>query len=527
MFERVLGELHSNSLPYSPPVYPPAQAWEKLTEEDVIRNAWQNTIRQKGHLDLYVHIPFCASRCTFCGLYSKRLKKSEEIDAYLTALEKEVKILSSMLAPGKIDGLRIGGGTPSLLSPKQIKRLYDMIFKNFEFSSDRFSDKPAHGVVFESHPRFLTPKKLKVLKEEGTHWIAMGVQSLDDDVLAKTNRMQKAEDVFRAYSNIREAGIPFIANDLIYGLEGQTVDSFCHDIEKLIKMKADRVVMYAFSPTRLTPSSKDNVNITKKHRETIARMEEEGFNFLKSHGYIVKDEFHEYWGSTGGLGDKIYTYTYDEYDNTEKWHSILSLGAGAMSVANANLRYQNHISVPAYIKSLEKGLLPIRAGVQLTEKINMLNHIIMNFINSSRVLYKQFEIEFGSPIDETFKNEMEGLISQGLVKRKKTGYFIVAEDQQRIVVGEDRYRIIVEVSRAFFEPKVVEKLKKFFKIDKKKKTHSVISLKNYDYKKVLIKMIRAKKSGYNNIEWKDIPSCGLDVSLLKAADKLNLYVKKQ
>ena len=516
-FDKVMNELHCKSLPFSPPIYPPAQAWGKVNNESVIRKAWQKTIKQDGHIDLYVHIPFCANVCNFCGLYSKQLKKSSEIDEYLTVLDKEARVLGSMLSPGKIDGLRIGGGTPSLLSPKQIKRLFNIIFKAFSFKSDRFSSAPSHGVVFEAHPRFLTPEKLKVLKEEGTHWIAMGVQSLDDKVLAKTNRAQTAADVHLAYLNIRKAGIPFIANDLMYGLEGQTAESFCRDIDTLIKLKADRIVMYEFCPTGLTPFSKKGGSLMARQRKSIAIMAKKGFDALKARGYKVKDEFHEYWGVVGGIGDRIYTYTYDEYDNNECWHSVLSLGAGAMSVANQNMRYQNFLSVPAYTSKLKKGILPVCAGIELTDKTNMLNHIILNFINSSRVLFKQFEIEFGVSLDEKFSDKMKILISRGMIRRKKTGYFIVEKD---------RYRVVIEVSRVFFESKVVEKLKTVFKIGKNQKSSSVISLKNSNHRKILAQMIIAKNSGCDSVKLENIPVRGLDIRILKAADKLKLCVRK-
>ncbi|MCK5582168.1 MAG: hypothetical protein KAI33_00170, partial [Elusimicrobiales bacterium] len=182
-----------------------------------------------------------------------------------------------------------------------------------------------------------------------------------------------------------------------------------------------------------------------------------------------------------------------------------------------NMRYQNFLSVPAYTKKLKKGILPVCAGIELTDKTNMLNHIILNFINSSRVLFKQFEIEFGVSLDEKFSDKMKILISRGMIRRKKTGYFIVEKD---------RYRVVIEVSRVFFESKVVEKLKTVFKIGKNQKSSSVISLKNSNHRKILAQMIIAKNSGCDSVKLENIPVRGLDIRILKAADKLKLCVRK-
>ena len=149
----------------------------------------------------------------------------------------------------------------------------------------------------------------------------------------------------------------------------------------------------------------------------------------------------------------------------------------------------------------------------------MINHMILNFINSSRVFFKQFKREFGASadVDKEFGDELKGLISKGIIERRKNGYFLISEDS---------YYVVVEISRAFFEDKVVKKLASFFKLDKKPKGFPVISLKNYNIKRVIAEMIIVRDRGHNAVKLTDIPAKGLDASILKALDKLNLCIQK-
>lgn len=515
LFSRMLDRLHQESLPYEPPIYPPPTAWEKLTDPKIVKRAWRTIAKREGPLDLYFHLPFCRTICDFCGLYARRLTSGAELDRYLDALEAEARMLAPAVAPRRMNGIRIGGGTPSLLSARQIHRLFDLIFSNFQLERDRYSDDPG-GLVFEANPEFLTPPKLRALKEEGVNWIAMGVQTLDDKVLKIVNRAQKAAHVKRAYKDARKAGIPYIAFDLMYGLEGQTSESFIRDIETLIGWGPDRIVMYEFSPTARTPFARKGGLMSPAQRHEVAAMVKAGLKLLNSRGYKVNDEMHEYWGVPGGPGDRIYTYTYDETDNDGNYHSVLALGAGALSVANKVLRYQNDSSVARYQKSLKAGKLPLDTGVVLTPRVNMINYVILEFINALRLSGKRFRKAFGRKPGDVFPRQLKKLTAEGLVRRRNGDYEVTVE----------RERAVYEIPRVFYDAKVARRLCERFGLKEAPRSKSrpaviVAGGGRRSPRTLVAEMRRARSEGKESLELvgRGAPKAVLDL-LAQAARKL-------
>ena len=453
LVQRILQELHSETLPYSPLIYPPPQAWDKTDNDILLRNSWREISKIKNApVDLYVHIPFCASVCNFCGMNSKLLDDPCRIDEYLNALNAEASIIGGLLSPKKISSVRVGGGTPSLLSESQIRKLFGFLFDIFKFERNQFGNNPI-SIVFEASPYSLDIGKLGVLKENGVNGLALGVQSLDDKVLRRSGRLQTKAEVREVIKNARQAKFDYVSVDLMCGLEGQTEKSFLNDVETMIKWGADRIVLYGFSPTKHTRFAKEGGIITEKRRKEISRVVEKGIGIIQNKGYKSDaDETEVNSGIRDYPGRGIYEgsyLAYGEQDEKGRWHSVAGLGLGSMSVIVDKARYGNHRSLKAYMNSLKRGRLPAETGVKLTLKMKMINHI-MRIIDDRVISIKKFKRKFGEDIKEKFSNQLRHLVSRGIIRERGGNYEI-----GRIMNGEN---LIFEISHAFFEEKILKKL---------------------------------------------------------------------
>ena len=188
---------------------------------------------------LYIHIPFCASRCIYCGFYSTTLMELR--DRYVDALCQEMTLRQEALVQQglplpSLDTIYIGGGTPSQLSPRHLKILFDHINKVF-------SNK-ATEVTIEMNPDDVTEEYAHALSQLPVNRVSMGAQTFDDTRLRFLNRRHNARQVPQAVKTLREAGISNISIDLMYGFPGETIDNWQDDITKALDLGVEHLSAY-------------------------------------------------------------------------------------------------------------------------------------------------------------------------------------------------------------------------------------------------------------------------------------------
>ena len=188
---------------------------------------------------LYIHIPFCASRCIYCGFYSTTLMELR--DRYVDALCHEMALRQEALAQQglplpSLDTIYIGGGTPSQLSPRHLKILFDHINKVFSNN--------ATEVTIEMNPDDVTEEYAHALSQLPVNRVSMGAQTFDDTRLRFLNRRHNARQVPQAVKTLREAGISNISIDLMYGFPGETIDNWQDDITKALDLGVEHLSAY-------------------------------------------------------------------------------------------------------------------------------------------------------------------------------------------------------------------------------------------------------------------------------------------
>ena len=161
--------------------YPPLLIWDDNIDDLAIKRLWKNALRDNGNkFGIYIHVPYCKQKCTFCRYFSVELNDggTTELENFLNSLEKEICIYKDVFLKASVSTLYFGGGTPAILNCAQIDRIFKLLFKNFDFSKCK-------QITFEGNPNFLDKEKLALLKKSGVNRLTIGVQSLNGTVIKK------------------------------------------------------------------------------------------------------------------------------------------------------------------------------------------------------------------------------------------------------------------------------------------------------------------------------------------------------
>ena len=220
--------------------YPHKTAYRRLDPKPRLADVWRGEPRDA--LSFYMHIPFCEVRCGFCNLFTRTGAPASLTDGYLDALERQAVAVRAALEESgpepRFANAAIGGGTPTYLSPDELSRLFDIAEKVMGVGLG------AIPLSVEASPATATPDRLAVLAERGTTRLSLGVQSFDDVEARSAVRPQKAADVFAALDAVRAAGIPVLNIDLIYGIEGQTRDSWRSSLKTALRWSPEEIYLY-------------------------------------------------------------------------------------------------------------------------------------------------------------------------------------------------------------------------------------------------------------------------------------------
>ena len=201
---------------------------------------------EKTPLGIYIHVPFCRSKCQYCDFYSLSCKDDSLMDEYLKAICTHIKE-TGPLAPGyRVDTVYFGGGTPSFLGADRMAAILTTIRQSFDVSTRA-------EITFEANPDSVTPRLLRRLKSEGFNRVSLGVQCDNDELLEKLGRPHTFEDAVIAVEKIRKAGYKNLSLDLMYGLPGQTMADWQDTLVNVLQLKPDHISCYGLKVEKGTP----------------------------------------------------------------------------------------------------------------------------------------------------------------------------------------------------------------------------------------------------------------------------------
>src|SRR3982751_6395413 len=336
--------------------YPPFSVWsgENLS---AIQQAFDTPPKDpSARLGLYLHIPFCRKRCRFCYFRVYTDKNADEIEAYLTALSREIALYAGHegLRGRQFEFVYFGGGTPSYLSNEQLKRMVERINHRWRWDA-------AKEVTFECEPGTLKQSKLETIKQIGVTRLSLGVEHFDDEILSINGRAHKSPEIVRAWEWIRNVGFPQVNVDLIAGMLGETEDKWKYAVEKTLALDPDSLTIYQMEVpfnTGIAKEAREHGGVSevaswaqKRAWVDYAFRQFEAAGYVVSSAYtLVKPETHAGFVYRDSL-----------------WRGADLVGTGVASFSHfQGVHYQNVDTWEKYIEMLDQGQLPIARALPIS-----------------------------------------------------------------------------------------------------------------------------------------------------------------
>jgi len=319
-------------------------------DREYAKNCWQKFLEKskKPFLSLYLNIPFCPKKCKFCMYYSTSLEGKGELDKYLAYLENEMAFFSPAFSNHSFKALYFGGGTPSILNAEQLERILKQTYRYFNL--DRGGQ-----LTFEASPYTLNKKKIDILANYFNN-IALGVQSMDEEVLKENNRPYVTYECLQELAGyIKTKGFKSFEIDLIFGLTGDTSEKLIKSLDYAMRLGPNSISLYKLLECCDTarfirekfPGQKGNVNLDKNYvcaKYASADIFEEIKVFCDKFGYSTQNSgqysaprFVRKDQQNAGAKECYYIPYYSPITDC----SILGIGVGAESYISCESTYRN------------------------------------------------------------------------------------------------------------------------------------------------------------------------------------------
>ncbi|MET0263750.1 MAG: oxygen-independent coproporphyrinogen III oxidase [Rariglobus sp.] len=375
-------------------------------------------------LSVYIHLPFCEALCWYCGCNNIITRDHSAADAYLDHLATEIALTAARIRPDRlVTQLHLGGGTPTFLSPTQLRRLGRIV-------RDHFTFHPHAEIGVEIDPRHLTAAQVEALVELGLNRASLGVQDTNPAVQLAIHRIQPHATNVAAVALLRAAGVHSISFDLIYGLPLQTADSFSRTLDDVLSLAPSRLSLFSYAhipwlkPAQQifeklqqlpAPEAKLALFALARHRLTAA-----GYVDIGLDHFALPDDELTVAQRNGTLHRNFQGYS------THRGASLYAFGLSAISSTPGSYR-QNVKTLDAYRDALAAGRLPIERGLILTPEDQRRRTLIMRLMCDRRLDYTALSRELGIDFPSTYARELASLadlIADGIVQTDAHGLFI-------------------------------------------------------------------------------------------------------
>lgn len=388
---------------YHVEVYPPLDFWEPGQTPAV-----EEALRQPGSPDdplgLTVYIPFCQTKCDYCHCLSYADARPELVDIYLDSVVSELGYysLQPAIRGRPLTSVFITGGTPSLLTPAQVRRLFNGLKYFLPWGSVR-------EVCFECAPRSVNRPLLECLREIGVNRLSLGVQSLDNTVLKFNGRIHLVEDVQRAWELIRAAGFDRVNVDLMVGLVGETQERWRDTIRQAIALQPESVTIYQTEIPENTQTYHDladgELPAPLPDWNTKRQQLDAGFTELAAAGYHVITAYTAVKDPT--------RHRFEHQQHLWQGGNVLGLGVNACSYLDG-LVYQNAVTLEAYRVQIRQGLLPLKRARRLSPFARFVREFILR-LKSGEVSVPELRAKYGGDAIAIFGPQLQELAAAGLL----------------------------------------------------------------------------------------------------------------
>ena len=333
----------------------------------------------KTPLGIYIHVPFCRSKCHYCDFYSVTDMDTQLYDGYLDAICDHIRE-TGPLAPGyQVDTVYFGGGTPSYFGAEGLAAILSAIRRSFDVSSGA-------EITFEANPDSVTPKLLRRLRGEGFNRISLGVQCDDDDILQAIGRPHDFQQAVEAVRMIRKAGFKNLSLDLIYGLPEQNLESWQRTLLRVLELKPEHISCYGLKLEEGTPLCQAQHQLRLPDDDMQADMYLATVEILRSKGY------RQYEISNFARRGR------ESRHNMKYWTGGEYLGFGPDASSDfAGKRFSLVRDLPAYIEGIRSGGQVLREVQTVAQRERAGEYLMMHLRTTYGISGAEYEKRFLLP----------------------------------------------------------------------------------------------------------------------------------
>jgi len=347
---------------------------------------------------LYLHIPFCSSRCSYCD-FATGLYQSELAERYVQGLINEIR--ASQYAGEIVDTIYFGGGTPSLLAPARLERILASLYERFEITG-------GPEITIEINPGSATPEKLRAFRSLGINRASFGAQTFDDAELAKLGRSHNSADTLRTFAHLRDAGFANISFDLIAGLPGQTLEGWQRNIKQALDLAPEHLSFYLLEVHSGTPLAEhirsgiqpqpDDDLAGMMYKWMLEQAVEAGYEHYEISN-LCRPGFHsrhnvKYWTAAPYYGFGCSSHSYD---------------GGAR-------RWSNQRDALKYVEMVESGASPVVEEQQLEATDVRAEALFLGMRLMQGVDLRRYRESFGVDLRDEHADDLDRFFKAGLIE---------------------------------------------------------------------------------------------------------------
>jgi oxygen-independent coproporphyrinogen-3 oxidase len=368
------------------------------------------------HAGVYIHIPFCRSRCSYCD-FATGIYESALAERYVGAVAKEIREWNEV-EPEDCDTIYFGGGTPSLLSPTQLQQILDAVHSRFnviggaevtlEMNPGPVSSLKSQVSSSQASEIELSSQKLRELRHLGVNRASFGAQTFDDDQLRRLGRTHTSDDIRTTFRHLREAGFGNINFDLIAGLPGQTLDGWARNLDEALALRPEHLSLYLLDIQEGTPladqirrgihPAPDDDLAAEMYARTVDRVCQAGYEHYEISNFCLPG--------------------YESRHNTKYWTGApyYGFGCSAHSYDGGFRRWSNERDAARYTEAIERGRSPIVEQVHLNEDDTKAEAVFLGLRMMRGVDLQEYRDLFGADLTEEHRDDLLRLSDAGLIE---------------------------------------------------------------------------------------------------------------
>ncbi len=379
-------------------------------------------------MELYLHVPFCVRKCRYCD-FASYAGRMDDRSRYVDALIREAEMYAPMMQHECTETAFIGGGTPSVLSPEDMKRMLLAMKRLFQFADDI-------EWTTEANPGTITRAWLDAAVQGGVNRLSLGMQAYQPQLLETLGRIHRFEDVAEAVTMARSAGIDNISLDLMFGLPGQTREHWLETLQAALSLKPDHLSCYGLIPEEGTPLVRDldSGRLSLPEEETERLMYDDTLSVLAEHG------FEQYEISNFAMPGKACRH------NIGYWRQVpyLGLGASASSMLmddSGSCKYRriaNPAGLDDYLRMVYEGRADLRSVEEVSPADAQFETLMVGLRMTEGVSEAAYESYHGEPLSRRYGSVLSHLKGEGLLEHKYGRWFLTRRgmDVQNAVLVE-------------------------------------------------------------------------------------------